>query len=224
MDEVLMLHGGGAGMVSFLTRVTGIDATAMVRLRQLTDGSDGQAPVVDVFATTPFEVVAARRLQGVISRDGAVVGADTMLEALNATEFAAASSDAPIELNLGRPRDPSWPGALPPAVGFKLIDNLPVDVARHLSDEGQKLARQFSGPMGPPQSLMNQKVITASSEDVSVEIPMRMIFACTNLGLIPNFAAPMDVPRHLRISGLGRWVRLDAAFGSVYHSNRLSLF
>src|SRR5690625_5511540 len=93
MDEVLMLHGGGAGMVSFLARVTGIDATAMVRLRQLTDGSDGQAPVVDVFATTPFEVVAARRLQGVISRDGAVVGADTMLEALNSTDFAATSSD-----------------------------------------------------------------------------------------------------------------------------------
>ena len=45
MDEVLMLHGGGAGMVSFLARVTGIDATAMVRLRQLTDGSDVQAPV-----------------------------------------------------------------------------------------------------------------------------------------------------------------------------------
>ena len=86
MDEVLMLHGGGAGLVSFLARVTGIDATAMVRLRQLTDGSDGQAPVVDVFATTQFEVVAARRLQGVISRDGAVVGADTMLEALNATD------------------------------------------------------------------------------------------------------------------------------------------
>ncbi|MGO1968982.1 hypothetical protein [Corynebacterium casei] len=224
MDEILMLYGGGAGMVSFLARVTGIDASAMVRLRQLTDGSDGQPPVVDVFATTPFEVVASRRIQGTISRDGAVVGADTMLEALNATEFAAATPDAPIELNLGRPRDPSWPGALPPASGFKLIDNLPVEVARSLVDEGQKLARQFSGPMGPPQSLMNQTVVTAESGDVSAEIPMRMIFACTNLGLIPNFAAPMNVPRHLRISGLSRWVRIDAPFGTVYHSNRLSLF
>jgi hypothetical protein len=224
MDEILMLYGGGAGMVSFLARVTGIDASAMVRLRQLSDGSDGQPPVVDVFATTPFEVVAARRLQGTVSRDGAVVGADTMLAALNATDFASATAEAPVELNLGRPRDPSWPGALPPATGFKLIDNLPVDVARHLADEGQKLTRQFSGPMGPPQGLMNQTVITAESGETSVEIPMRMIFACINLGFIPNFAAPMDVPRHLRIAGLGRWVRLDAPFGSVYHSNRLSLF
>ncbi|MFH0412200.1 hypothetical protein ACG98H_08890 [Corynebacterium sp. L4756] len=224
MDESLVLYGGGAGIVSFLARVTGIDASAMVRLRQLTDGSDGNPPVVDVFATTPFEVVAARRLQGTVSRDGAVVGADTMLSALNATDVSSASMDAPLELNLGRPRDPSWPGALPPATGFKLIDNLPVDVVRHLADEGQKLARQFSGPMGPPQSLMNQTVVTAESGDVSVEIPMRMIFACTNLGLIPSFAAPMDVPRHLRVSGLSRWVRIDAPFGSVYHSNRLSLF
>ena len=224
MDEILMLNGGGAGMVSFLARVTGIDASAMVRLRQLTDGADGNPPVVDVFATTPFEVVAARRLQGTVSRDGAVVGADAMLDALNGSNFAAASEQAPIELNLGRPRDPSWPGALPPASGFKLIDNLPVDIVRGLADEGQKLARQFSGPMGPPQSLMNQTVVTAESGEVSVEIPMRMIFACTNLGLIPSFAAPMNVPRHLRVSGLSRWVRIDAPFGSVYHSNRLSLF
>lgn len=28
MDEILMLYGGGAGMVSFLARVTGIDASA----------------------------------------------------------------------------------------------------------------------------------------------------------------------------------------------------
>ena len=224
MDEVLMLHGGGAGMVSFLARVTGIDATAMVRLRQLTDGSDGQAPVVDVFATTPFEVVAARRLQGVISRDGAVVGADTMLEALNATEFAAASSDSPIELNLGRPRDPSWPGALPPRNGFRLLDHLPVEVVRELADAGQDLARQFSGPLGPPSSLLNQTVVTVEGQGKQVEVPMRMIFACTSLGLIPGFSAPMEVPRHLRVAAKGRWVRLDAPFGTVYHSNRLSLF
>ena len=53
---------------------------------------------------------------------------------------------------------------------------------------------------------------------------MRMIFACTALGLIPGFAAPIDVPRHLRVSTVGRWVRVDAPFGSVYRSTSLSLF
>ena len=53
---------------------------------------------------------------------------------------------------------------------------------------------------------------------------MRMIFTCTALGLIPGFAAPIDVPRHLRIATAGRWVRMDAPFGSVYHSTGLGLF
>ena len=96
---------------------------------------------------------------------------------------------------------------------------------RELSDKGQQLARQFSGPLGPPASLLNQTVVTVTGpENQEVGIPMRMIFACTNLGLIPGFAAPMDIPRHLRVSGLGRWVRVDAPFGSVYRSTRLSLF
>ena len=62
------------------------------------------------------------------------------------------------------------------------------------------------------------------SSEAQVEIPMRMIFACTSLGLIPGFAASLKIPRHLRVSGKGRWVRLDAPYGSVYHSTRLSLF
>ena len=105
-----------------------------------------------------------------------------------------------------------------------MVDTLPVTVVRDLSDKGQQLTRQFSGPMGPPSSLLNQTVVTVEGDGATVEIPMRMIFACTNLGLIPGFSAPMDVPRHLRVAQLGRWVRLDAPFGSIYRSTRLSLF
>ena len=78
--------------------------------------------------------------------------------------------------------------------------------------------------MGPPKSLLNQTVLTVESAETHVEIPMRMIFACTSLGLIPGFAASLKIPRHLRVAAKGRWVRLDAPYGSVYHSTRLSLF
>ncbi|WP_448855587.1 hypothetical protein [Corynebacterium camporealensis] len=209
VNETLEVRGGGPGLRALLARAVGLDATASARLRQLDDDS------VDIFVTTPFEVVASRRIQGTVSRDGAVVSAHTFQQALE-TEATT--------LDLGPARDPSWPGALPPAQGFQLLDTLPVDVVRNLADEGQKLARQFSGPMGPPSSLLNQTVVTVTSPKQEVEIPMRMIFACTNLGLIPSFAAPLDIPRHLRVSGLSRWVRIDAPFGSVYHSTRLSLF
>jgi hypothetical protein len=181
-----------------------------VRLRQLADD------VVDAFVTTPFEVVASRRVQGKVSRDGAVVSASTLEQQL-------AEHDGTGVMELGPSRDASWPGALPPATGFSVVDTLPVTVVRELSDQGQKLTREFSGPMGPPPSLLNQTVVTVEGNGQTVEIPMRMIFACTNLGLIPGFSASMDIPRHLRVSSLGRWVRLDAPFGSIYRSTRLSV-
>ena len=89
------------------------------------------------------------------------------------------------------------------------------------------MARQFSGPLGPPRSLLNQTVLTVDSEQETggsaVEVPMRMIFTCTSLGLIPGPGAPVELPRHLRIATAGRWVRMDAPFGSVYHSTALNL-
>ena len=223
--ETLELRGSGLGLRALLARATGLDASASVRLRQ------HDSDQTEVFVTTPFEVVASRRVDGVVGRDGAVVSAQALLDALHTSPDPEVTG-SPVVLKLGPARDPSWPGALPPADGFREIDSLPVSVVRELADQGQQLARQFSGPMGPPSSLLNQPVITVEStpDDQSgsaaqkVEIPMRMIFACTNLGLIPGFAAPMDVPRHLRVAGQGRWVRLDAPFGSVYHSTRLSLF
>lgn len=218
MNETLRITGGQPGLLAFVSRVAGLNATAAVRLRQLPDG------VVDAFATTPFEVVAARRFRGEVARDGAVVGAEEMRQALALVADQADPPTAAIEVDLGPARDPSWPGALPPAEGFQLIEELPVAEVRKLADEGQALTRQFSGPLGPPTSLLNQPVVTAEAGGQRVEIPMRMIFACINLQLIPSFAAPIEVPRHLRISGKGRWVRLDAPFGTIYHSTRLSLF
>ncbi|NLP38614.1 MAG: hypothetical protein GX356_02670 [Corynebacterium pollutisoli] len=204
--ESLRILDGAPGLQSLIGRATGLDASASVRFRQLDRH-------VDVFVTTPFQVVASRRVEGEVSRDGAVVSAVELLDALRAGTPA-----------IGPARDPNWPGALPPATGFRLLDEIPVDVVRDLSDQGQSLARQFSGPLGPPASLLDQTVLTVSGDAGTAEIPMRMIFTCTSLGLIPGFAAPIEVPRHLRVSSAGRWVRIDAPFGTVYRSTSLSLF
>lgn len=214
MGELLSVSAGSQGLCALAQRAVGLDSAATARLRQ------HDAQTVEVFFTTPFEVVASRRVRGVVGRDGAAVSAATLLSALQVGDSA--------RLNLGPARDASWPGALPSSAGFELLDALPVTVVRELADEGRSLVRQFSGPAGPPLSLMNQTVVTVEGAGPtagrSVELPMRMIFACVNLGLIPGFGAPVDVPRHLRVSALGRWVRVDAPFGSVYHSVRLSLF
>lgn len=206
--ESLRVYRGAAGLTALVGRAAALDASASARF----SGLDGM--LVDVFVTTPFECIASRRVEALASRDGAVVAATDLLASLRANRA-----------EVGAPRDPNWPGALPPKEGFIERDTVPVGVVRQLADEGRSLARQFSGPLGPPPSLLNQTVLTADAESPDpVEIPMRMIFTCTSLGLIPGFAASVEVPRHLRVATAGRWVRVDAPFGSVYRSTSLGLF
>lgn len=203
-QDHLTIASGESGLRALLLRARGLDEQATVRFRQLGEQ-------VDCFVTTPFRVLASRRVVGEVSRDGAAAGVSAVLDALD--------SD-PESASLGPARDAMFPGALPPASGFVLVDELPVGVVRDLADQGRALARQFSGPMGPPASLMDQTVITAtsSSGDTSVEVPMRAVFACTALQLIPGGSAPEEIPRQLRVSSVGRWLRIDAPFGSVYFS------
>ena len=203
-QDHVTITSGESGLRALLLRARGLDEQATVRFRQLGEQ-------LDCFVTTPFRVLASRRVVGEVSRDGAAAGVSAVLEALD---------NSPDNASLGPARDAMFPGALPPASRFVLVDELPVGVVRDLADQGRALARQFSGPMGPPASLMDQTVITAtsSSGDTSVEVPMRAVFACTALQLIPGASAPEEVPRQLRVSSLGRWLRIDAPFGSVYFS------
>ena len=201
------IERGTRGLIALLSRALALDAQASARIQEVGEGQ------LDVFVTTPFDAIASRRTSGSTTHPGATVSARAMLDALKA---GAAE--------VGPARDAAWPGALPPASGFIAREEVPIGVARRLADEGRNLARQFSGPAGPPRSLLDGVVLTADADsDAPVEIPMRMIFACTALGLIPGFEAPAEIPRHLRVATSGSWVRLDAPFGSVYRSTRPNL-
>ncbi|MGV0373644.1 hypothetical protein ACUY2A_09715 [Corynebacterium pilbarense] len=201
------IERGARGLTALLSRALALDAQASARIQEVGEGQ------LDVFVTTPFDAIASRRTSGSTTHPGATVSARAMLDALK-------SGAAEV----GLARDAAWPGALPPSSGFIAREEVPIGVARRLADEGRNLARQFSGPAGPPRSLLDGVVLTADADsDAPVEIPMRMIFACTALGLIPGFEAPAEIPRHLRVSTSGSWVRLDAPFGSVYRSTRPTL-
>ena len=201
------IERGARGLTALLSRALALDAQASARIQEVGEGQ------LDVFVTTPFDAIASRRTSGTTTHPGATVSARAMLDALKSGEA-----------EVGPARDAAWPGALPPASGFIAREEVPIGVARRLADEGRNLARQFSGPAGPPRSLLDGVVLTADADsDNPVEIPMRMIFACTSLGLIPGFEAPAEIPRHLRVASSGSWVRLDAPFGSVYRSTRPNL-
>lgn len=198
------------GLQALLQRAVALDAHALARFQ-----SAGEA--LNVFVTTPFDCVVARRVHADVSRDGAAVSAAELSAALE-------RDVQPQPLPIGTPRDASWPGALPPVDGFALRDQVPVSAARQLADEGKRLAKQFSGPAGPPKSLLDAPVITADADSADpAEVPMRMIFTCTALGLIPGFEAPAHIPRYLRVATAGRWVRLDAPYGSVFKNAGLGL-
>ena len=201
--ETLTIERGGRGLISLLQRAVALQDRAMARFSTVSDAA------VDVFVTTPFAVIASRRVAGSCSRDGAAVLVSDLLADATGTTMTAAALDA------------GWGmGALPPVAGFELLDEIPADVVQRLSDQGRALARQFSGPLGPPQSLMDQAVITVNDD---TEIPMRLVFTLTALGLIPGMDAPAAIPRHLRVSRNSRWVRVDAPFGSAYHSTGINL-
>lgn len=201
--ETLTIERGGRGLISLLQRAVALQDRAMARFSTVSDAA------VDVFVTTPFAVIASRRVAGSCSRAGAAVLVSDLLADATDTTMTAAALDA------------GWGmGALPPTTGFELLDEIPADVVQRLSDQGRALARQFSGPLGPPQSLMDQAVITVNND---TEIPMRLVFTLTALGLIPGMDAPAAIPRHLRVSRNSRWVRVDAPFGSAYHSSGINL-
>ena len=201
--ETLTIERGGRGLISLLQRAVALQDRAMARFSTVSDAA------VDVFVTTPFAVIASRRVAGSCSRDGAAVLVSDLLADATDTTMMAAALDA------------GWGmGALPPVAGFELLDEIPADVVQRLSDQGRALARQFSAPLGPPQSLMDQAVITVNDD---TEIPMRLVFTLTALGLIPGMDAPAAIPRHLRVSRNSRWVRVDAPFGSAYHSTGINL-
>lgn len=201
--ETLTIERGCRGLISLLQRAVALQDRAMARFSTVSDAA------VDVFVTTPFAVIASRRVAGSCSRNGAAVLVSDLLADATDTTMTAVAMDA------------GWGmGALPPTTGFELLDEIPADVVQRLSDQGRALARQFSGPLGPPQSLMDQAVITVNDD---TEIPMRLVFTLTALGLIPGMDAPAAIPRHLRVSRNSRWVRVDAPFGSAYHSTGINL-
>lgn len=219
IPDTFRITQGAHGLMAVALRVQHLNSAALARVADLGNGS------CDVFFTTPFGVTVARRVRGTVSRDGVVIPIMELIEGLKAEEPEGTAVDA-CELSF-HSHDGAWPGALPPLSAFQLLDEIPAADALRLADEGRALARQFSGPLGPPASLLDQEVIHVTSADGTKDcaIPMRSIFACAALSFIPPLGAnlPASIPRTLRVSVAGRWVRIDAPFGSVYRNEGLPL-
>jgi len=179
----------------FVARSVRLDQQAVVRLRARDTGH------VDAWVTTPFDVLATRSVCGEVRPADVTVSGNELLAAL-----AVVGGE---RMDPGPPRDLLWRAALPPASGWRVVDDLPGHVVPELADRGLDLARRNTSPRGGlPASLLDQQVLTVSGSGLAVTVPMRCLFALSGMGfLVPDNA--------VRVTATDAWLRLDARYGAV---------
>ncbi|HEY2042515.1 MAG TPA: hypothetical protein VGH11_07540 [Jatrophihabitans sp.] len=173
-------------------RAVSIDEAAMIRFRTGTDQLSG-------FVRLPYDVLAGRSI--------AVAGIASCDVTVSAAEFLAwLDSGAPFP----QPRDAHWLAALPPRDGWQRIEMVPDGVVRDVVRSGASLAKQ-TDTRSAQQALVTSVVLTARSEDTSVDVPLGALSGLTRMGFLPHGAsAAVDVATG--------WTRVTAPFGSTFIS------
>jgi len=186
-----------------LRRMVALSPSIVVRIRRV--GSRLTALV-----QTPFGVLAARS----IALDAETTRLDLTLSAAETLSWLDGDGSAPSA------RDAEWRGALPPETGWQRVDQVPDDVIRSLVRAGALTLKEAAAREGVPGAtpraevadvLLDSVVLTVSQDDgpLTAEVTLRVLSALTRLGFLPRDS-------HAVVDRAGRWIRVAAAFGSVY--------
>jgi len=168
-----------ADLTMFAERAQRLDDAAVIRIRARSDR------LLGAWVATNFDVLAGRAVQGTVRPDDLSAGADALLRGLG-------SVDRSGFIDPGFAMDSAWRGVLPPETGFAHLDDVPARVMLDLAQRGVALAREHGSGQGPPVSLLDQEVISVSSESGTVGIPMRCVFALTAMRFLPQSTAGDD--------------------------------
>jgi hypothetical protein len=183
---------------AFVARAVRLDGDSVIRLRARDEG------LIDAWVTTPFDVLATRTVRGSLQPGDVTVSGNELLAALAIVRGET--------VDPGLPRDLMWRSALPPGQGWQVIDQLPAGVVASLADRGLSVARENVGPQGtPPASLLDQTVLTVSSDGMEIKVPLRCLFAMSGMGFLGNEGPDEQV----RVTATDSWLRIDAKFGAV---------
>ncbi|GAA4017028.1 hypothetical protein GCM10022247_45290 [Allokutzneria multivorans] len=187
---------------AFVARAVRLDTGVLVRLRTR-PSADGEH-LLEAWASTPFDTLVTRTVRGQVEPGDLTVNGNELLASLAVVGGA--------RVDPGPPQDILWRSALPPAVGWLPVDDLPAEMVADLADQGVAVAKENPGPRGtPPASLLDQSVLTVSGSGLDVKIPLRCLFALSGMGFLTS--------RHegdkVRVTATDSWLRMDARFGAV---------
>ncbi|GAS89604.1 hypothetical protein [Mycolicibacterium brisbanense] len=191
-------------LATFVDRALRLDDAAVVRLRAR--GGDGEQVVA--WVATGFDALASRVFAARLRPGDLSAGADALRAGLSVSHGGY--------IDTGMPMDSAWRGGLPPETGFVHVDDVPAKVMLDLAEQGTTLAKEHGGAHGPPTSLLDQDVVVVSSEELSVGVPMRCVFALTAMGFLPPSGESLSAGEIVRVRAHAAWLRIDARFGSVY--------
>lgn len=194
-------------MAQFCARVVRLDPAAAVRLRS----GDGQ---VQVWAWTPFEVLATHEASGVATPDDATVAGSDLLAALS---FVGGPS-----VGAGTRCEERWRAPVPGDATWTPVGEVPVAEAEARTADG--LAEGEGRPADRlPADLLDRAVLSVGTGS-EVRVPMRCLLALAGLGVLAAGADPAGV---LRVSSGGSpghdWLRVDAEGVAVVRRRRPAL-
>jgi hypothetical protein len=192
-----------ADLAPLLRRAVSLDPGALARLRR----ADGQASAL---VRLPFGVLAARTIQ---SDPPGGERADVTVRAAEALAWLDGERAEPP----GR-RDAEWRGGAPPRSGWHRLEKVPDSAVRPLVRSGALTLKEAAEREGVPgaqpraevaDALLNSAVLTVSDGVRSAEVTLRTLSAVTRLGFLPRGS-------YIAVDVAGRWIRVSAAYGSVY--------
>ncbi len=183
-----------ADFVPMAERAVSADPDALIRLRAAGDS------VVAGFVRLPYDVLAGRTVAGELADPF-----DATFSAADFLRWQAGSGPEPER------QDVRWLTGLPPRTGWQRIEVVPDQAIRDVVRSGALLARDATSRSGQ-QALLSAIVLTASSGDRSVQVPLGPLSALTRMGFLPRGSeAAVDVAPG--------WIRIAASYGSTYVSD-----
>lgn len=189
-------------LAPLLRRMVALDARSLARIRYFGDRVTG-------LVRLPFDVLAARTivLGAAGGADDRTYRAAELLEWLDGERAAAPE-----------PCDADWRGGVPPLGGWRRVDTVPDADVRPLVRQGALTLKETAEREGVPgaqprgevaDALLDSVVLTVTDAELSVPVTLRTLSAVTRLGFLPRGS-------YIAVDVAGRWIRVAAAYGSVF--------